>query len=175
MVDCLVVRAVLERACELRSSSESAISITASAEGFREPVELAVEAEDEDVPFCAEGATAGARALPLARFDGAGVDVLDLVEALAAESAAGGGGGGLAYRRVHSRAVLSCFVRLRRYSVAIEGTRGSFGFGSVRREESERITLNKDNAGDQLCLRMSIQIPPRSEMFIWYIRVLNVM
>ena len=34
----------------------------------------------------------------------------------------GGGGGGLAYKRVHSRAVLSCFVRLRTYSVAIEGT-----------------------------------------------------
>ena len=39
------------------------------------------------------------------------------------------------------------------------------GFGSVRREERESMTLNKDSAGDQLFFRISIQILPWSE--IW--------
>lgn len=34
----------------------------------------------------------------------------------------GGGGGGLAYSSVHCRAFWSCIERLRRYSVAIDGT-----------------------------------------------------
>lgn len=41
------------------------------------------------------------------------------------------------------------------------------GLGSVSRDERERITLNRDNAGDQLCLRMSIQMFPLSLMFMW--------
>ena len=43
------------------------------------------------------------------------------------------------------------------------------GFGSVSRDESERMTLKRDNAGDQLCLRMSMHMLPRSLMFMWYI------
>jgi len=39
--------------------------------------------------------------------------------------------------------------------------------GSVRREESERTTLKRERAGDQLCLRMSMQTFPRSLMFMW--------
>jgi hypothetical protein len=43
------------------------------------------------------------------------------------------------------------------------------GFGSVSRDERDRITLKIDNAGDQFCLRMSIHTEPRSEIFMWYI------
>jgi hypothetical protein len=39
------------------------------------------------------------------------------------------------------------------------------GLGSVSREESDNMTLYSDSAGDQLDLRMSIQIPPCSD--IW--------
>lgn len=79
---------------------------------------------------------------------------------LAAGSGAGGGGAmvsvlGSAYLAVskassnrhvthiltHSRAVWSCFLRFFLYSWAMEGTRGSAGLGSVRREERERTTL----------------------------------
>jgi hypothetical protein len=67
---------------------------------------------------------------------------------------------GRAYFSVHSRAVLSCTFRLRVYCVAMEGTSGSFGLGSVRREDKESMTLNRDKAGDQLFLRMSIHILP---------------
>ena len=42
----------------------------------------------------------------------------------------------------------------------------SLGLGSVKREDIESITLNKDKAGDQLVLRISMQILPLSE--IWY-------
>lgn len=41
----------------------------------------------------------------------------------------------------HCLAVASCFFRFVLYSCAIEGTSGSLGFGSVRREDSERMTL----------------------------------
>lgn len=43
------------------------------------------------------------------------------------------------------------------------------GFGSVSNDDKERITLKRDNAGDQFCFRMSMHIPPFSEMFMWYI------
>lgn len=43
------------------------------------------------------------------------------------------------------------------------------GFGSVRREDRERMTLKTERAGDQLCFSMSMQTFPRSEMFMWYI------
>ena len=46
---------------------------------------------------------------------------------------------------------------------------GLRGFGSVSNDERDKITLKRDSAGDQLCFRMSMQIPPRSEMFMWYI------
>lgn len=38
------------------------------------------------------------------------------------------------------------------------------GLGSVKSEDKDSMTLNNDNAGDQLCLRMSIQILPCSEI-----------
>ena len=40
------------------------------------------------------------------------------------------------------------------------------GFGSVNREERDSMTLNNDSAGDQLCLRMSIQMLPLSDICI---------
>jgi len=82
-----------------------------------------------------------------------------------------GGGGGLAYSSVHCRAIRSCVARLRRNSVAIDGTNGSEGFGSVSRELSESTTLKIDSAGDQLFFRMSMHTYPLSEIFMWYIRV----
>ena len=45
------------------------------------------------------------------------------------------------------------------------------GLGSVSKEERERITLKTESAGDQLCLRISIQTFPRSDMFMWYILI----
>jgi hypothetical protein len=38
------------------------------------------------------------------------------------------------------------------------------GLGSVNNEDIESITLNNDNAGDQFDLRISMQIPPVSEI-----------
>lgn len=64
-------------------------------------------AADECVCVCVF-VEATAFSFPLAR-DGAG-------------AGGGGGGGGRAYSRVHSRAVWSCRMRFRVYSVAIEGT-----------------------------------------------------
>lgn len=43
------------------------------------------------------------------------------------------------------------------------------GLGSVRRDERDRRTLKSERAGDQFCFNMSMQIPPRSETFMWYI------
>lgn len=43
------------------------------------------------------------------------------------------------------------------------------GLGSVRSDDRESMTLKRDNAGDQFCLRMSIHMFPLSEIFIWYI------
>ena len=43
----------------------------------------------------------------------------------------------------------------------------ALGFGSVSNEDKERITLKRERAGDQLCLRMSMQMLPRSLIFMW--------
>lgn len=43
------------------------------------------------------------------------------------------------------------------------------GLGSVRSDERESMTLKSDKAGDQFCLRMSIHMPPLSDIFMWYI------
>lgn len=80
---------------------------------------------------------------------------------------------GVAYIPVHSRAFASCCLRLRVYCVAIAGTSGSLGLGSVRSEDRESMTLNIERAGDQLFLRMSMHMLPCSEMFMWYIFVVN--
>lgn len=49
--------------------------------------------------------------------------------------------GTVTHSLTHSRAVSSCRFRFFLYSCAMLGTSGSAGFGSVRSEESERITL----------------------------------
>lgn len=92
-----------------------------------------------------------------------------------------GGGGdlrggetpGRAYSSVQCFAVLSCCFLFLTYSVAIDGTSGSCGLGSVSNEESDSMTLNIERAGDHWLLRMSMQTAPRSEMFMWYIRVMK--
>ena len=121
---CLLDRAASECVwCPRPSSSESGISMTPSdiVVGLRDRAETEeAEAVDDECPFWDGGAVVAARALPLARVDGAGVVALGAGMDLMTGGA--GGGGGLAYRRVHSRAVLSCLLRLRTYSVAIEGT-----------------------------------------------------
>lgn len=86
-------------------------------------------------------------------------------EALAAAGAevgvgAGGGFLGRAYNLTHSFAVASCLFLFRLYSCAIAGTSGSAGFGSVRRDDRDKITLYSDSAGDQAVLRRSRQIAP---------------
>jgi len=45
------------------------------------------------------------------------------------------------YSLTQARAVSSCCFLFVRYSDAILGTRGSEGFGSVRSEERDRMTL----------------------------------
>jgi hypothetical protein len=42
----------------------------------------------------------------------------------------------------------------------------SLGFGSVRSEDKDSITLNNDKAGDQFCFKMSMQMFPCSEICI---------
>lgn len=149
------------------SSSESSIAIAADAERPA-PSSTKGVAVLEGAAF----AFPGARVVELARevaveVDGPGVEV-DAREAVTDGALGlGGGAGGQAYSRVHSRAVLLCCSRLRVYSLAIEGTSGSLGLGSVSKEDRERTTLNIDRAGDQLCFRMSMHTLPRSEMFMW--------
>lgn len=36
------------------------------------------------------------------------------------------------------------------------------------------MTLKRDSAGDQFCLRISMHTLPLSDIFIWYIRVTKV-
>jgi len=83
----------------------------------------------------------------------------------------GGEAPGRAYSSVQCLALLSCCFLFLTYSVAIEGTSGSCGFGSVSMDERDKMTLNIDRAGDHWFLRISMQTEPRSDMFMWYIRV----
>ena len=54
----------------------------------------------------------------------------------------------MAYFRVHSPAVFSyCFLFVL-YNLAISGTKGSSGFGSVSKEQTDNNTLDIVNAGD---------------------------
>lgn len=61
---------------------------------------------------------------------------------------------------VSSRARLLKTGRFWRYCLAISGTKGSFGFGSVNKLERDSTTLNSDRAGDQAAFRISMQIWP---------------
>ena len=66
----------------------------------------------------------------------------------------------MAILRVHAFAfALNCSLLLL-YNLAISGTKGSSGFGSVRREEIDNNTLEIVNAGDQLSFKISKQIAP---------------
>lgn len=40
----------------------------------------------------------------------------------------------------------------------------ALGLGSVRRDESDSMTLNRESAGDQFCFSMSMQMFPISEI-----------
>jgi hypothetical protein len=46
--------------------------------------------------------------------------------------------------------------------MAISGTKGSSGLGSVNREQIDNNTLEIVRAGDQLSFKISKQIPPES-------------
>ena len=50
----------------------------------------------------------------------------------------------------------------------------SLGFGSVRSEDKDSITLNRDKAGDQFCFKMSMQMFPCSEICIEILRVMAI-
>merc|ERR1712193_85767 len=71
----------------------------------------------------------------------------------------------IAYLPVHSRANFVYFSRSVLYTRAISGTRGSSGFGSVRREQIERRTLLIARAGDHCDLNMSRHMLPFEFMF----------
>lgn len=73
----------------------------------------------------------------------------------------------IAYLPVHSRANFVYFSRSVLYTRAISGTRGSSGFGSVRREQIESKTLLIVNAGDHCDLKISKHILPFEFMFGW--------
>jgi len=60
----------------------------------------------------------------------------------------GGETPGRAYSSVQCLALLSCCFLFLTYSVAIDGTRGSWGLGSVSNDERDKITLNIERAGD---------------------------
>ena len=52
-----------------------------------------------------------------------------------------------------------------RYSLAMSGTNGSDGLGSVNKDEIDNNTLEMVKAGLHWSLRMSKQIPPLELMF----------
>lgn len=56
------------------------------------------------------------------------------------------------------------FSRLLLYSLAIDGTSGSSGLGSVSREQMERSILVTVRAGDQAVFRISRHMPPCESM-----------
>ena len=65
-----------------------------------------------------------------------------------------------AYFLVHSLAISSCFFLSLMYICAIRASSGSSGFGSVSREHMDNSTFEMVNAGLQLSLSISRQIPP---------------
>ena len=66
----------------------------------------------------------------------------------------------IAYFLVHSAAILSCNFLSRLHNIAISGTSGSSGFGSVNNEHMDSNTFDIVNAGDQLSFSMSKHMPP---------------
>lgn len=66
----------------------------------------------------------------------------------------------MAYLRVHSLASSLYFMRSVLYILAISGTRGSSGLGSVRSEQIDNNTFEIVRAGDHCDLKMSKQMLP---------------
>ena len=79
----------------------------------------------------------------------------------------------IAYFLVHSLACCSYFGLSFIYIVAIYGTNGSSGLGSVNKDEIERSTFEIVRAGDHVSFKMSRQIDPLALMLGWKIRVVN--
>ena len=73
----------------------------------------------------------------------------------------------MAYFLVHSLAVASYFALSVLKIWAISGTKGSSGFGSVRRELIDKRTLEIVRAGDHYSLRISKQIEPFELILGW--------
>ena len=73
----------------------------------------------------------------------------------------------VAYRLVHSRAILSCSWRFCRYWVAILPTSGSAGLQSVSSEQMLSRTFEIVSAGLQLSLRISKQMTPWELILQW--------
>jgi len=71
----------------------------------------------------------------------------------------------MAYFLVHSLALASYLSLSVLYSLAMSGTNGSSGFGSVNNELKESSTLLVDNAGDHYLSKMSKQIDPLELIF----------
>jgi len=80
----------------------------------------------------------------------------------------------MAYFLVHSAACLSCCFLSFLNNIAISGTRGSSGLGSVNKEQIDNNTLLIVKAGDQLSFNISKQIPPESLTLQWYILVVKL-
>jgi len=70
-----------------------------------------------------------------------------------------------AYCKVQARALAAYSSGDFLYKSAISGMSGSFGFGSVRREQILRRTLLMVNAGDQFVFRISRHIMPAELIF----------
>lgn len=66
----------------------------------------------------------------------------------------------VAYLAVQSRAVASKACLFVLYWLAISGTRGSSGLGSVKRDEIDNKTLEMVSAGLHWSFKMSKQIAP---------------
>jgi len=73
----------------------------------------------------------------------------------------------VAYRLVHSLAILSCSSRFCKYCVAMLPTRGSAGLQSVSREQILNSTFEIVNAGLQLSFKMSRHITPWELILQW--------
>merc|ERR1711874_55312 len=66
----------------------------------------------------------------------------------------------VAYFCTHSRAVWSCLARSFKYTCAISGTNGSFGFGSVSNDDTDNKTFEMVSAGLHWSFKISRQIAP---------------
>lgn len=63
----------------------------------------------------------------------------------------------MAYFLVHSAACLSCALRSFFNNIAMSGTNGSSGLGSVRREQIDKRTLEIVKAGDLIQMQETMK------------------